>query len=184
MFNPDTYQSYSEYLKIMTKYFNSDNPAPFISARSWVMMNRDTKQLMYAKQENEQRQVASLTKVMTCTIVLELLSKWKLDPSKMMVNILHPNTTEIIGGTTAELITGDRICVKELLYGMMLPSGNDAAQSLGCYFGQFVEIIDNYKKKPAECDANIKLEDFCDEEELEKMKPKTPGIDYGEEYKS
>ena len=43
MFNPDTYSSYAEYVKIMTKYFNSDNPAPFISARSWVMMNRETK---------------------------------------------------------------------------------------------------------------------------------------------
>ena len=55
MFNPDTYSSYAEYVKIMTKYFNSDNPAPFISARSWVMMNRETKQVMFAKQENDQR---------------------------------------------------------------------------------------------------------------------------------
>jgi len=35
----------------MTKYFNLDNPAPYLSARSWVMMNIDTRQIMYAKQE-------------------------------------------------------------------------------------------------------------------------------------
>lgn len=38
-------------------------------------------------------------------------------------------------GTKAELIIGDLISVEELLYGMMLPSGNDAAQSLAIYFG-------------------------------------------------
>ncbi len=137
MFNPDSYTSYSEYLKIMTKFFNSDNPAPFISARSWVMLNRETGQVMYAKQENERRQVASLTKIMTSTVVLELLQKYKLNSEKMMVEILYLNTTGVIGGTTADLITGDRVSVKELLYGMMLPSGNDAAQSLGVYFGNF-----------------------------------------------
>lgn len=88
MFNPETYASYSEYIKIMTKYFNSDNPAPFISARSWVMMNRETKQIMYAKQENEQRQVASLTKIMTATVVFDLLSKYKLEPDRVYVDIL------------------------------------------------------------------------------------------------
>jgi hypothetical protein len=38
-------------------------------------------------------------------------------------------------GTKAELIIGDLMSVEELLYGMMLPSGNDAAQSLAIYFG-------------------------------------------------
>lgn len=142
MFNPDTYSSYAEYIKIMTKFFNSDNPAPFITAKSWVIMNRETKQIMYAKQENDQRQVASLTKIMTATVVLDLVSKYKLDIDRIYVNILQPNTTEFVGGTTAELICGDCLTVKDLLYGMMLPSGNDAAQSLGCYFGRFIEIID------------------------------------------
>jgi D-alanyl-D-alanine carboxypeptidase len=74
---------------------------------------------------------------MTSTVVLELLQKYKLNSEKMMVEILYLNTTGVIGGTTADLITGDRVSVKELLYGMMLPSGNDAAQSLGVYFGNF-----------------------------------------------
>lgn len=41
-------------------------------------------------------------------------------------------------GTSAELIVGDLLTVEELLYGMMLPSGNDAAQSLALYFGVIV----------------------------------------------
>jgi hypothetical protein len=35
----------------MMKYFNLDNPAPFVSARSWVMMNIDTSEVMFAKEE-------------------------------------------------------------------------------------------------------------------------------------
>jgi hypothetical protein len=49
--NPINYASYNEYLRSMTKHFNLDNPAPFISARSWVMMNLNTSELMFAKQE-------------------------------------------------------------------------------------------------------------------------------------
>jgi hypothetical protein len=52
MFNPDCYQTYAEYLHIMTKYFNLDNPAPFLSARSWIMLNMDNKEVLFAKEEN------------------------------------------------------------------------------------------------------------------------------------
>ena len=38
-------------------------------------------------------------------------------------------------GTTANLLAGDSISIMNLLYGMLLPSGNDAAQALGIYFG-------------------------------------------------
>ncbi len=43
-------------------------------------------------------------------------------------------------GTSAELVIGDLISVEELLYGMLLPSGNDAAQCLALYFGVLFEF--------------------------------------------
>lgn len=43
-------------------------------------------------------------------------------------------------GTSAELVIGDLISVEELLYAMLLPSGNDAAQSLALYFGVLFEF--------------------------------------------
>jgi len=39
----------------MTKFFNLDNPAPFVSAKSWVMTNLNTGEIMYGKQEKEVR---------------------------------------------------------------------------------------------------------------------------------
>ena len=55
MFNSDNHSSYGDYVKMMTKYFNLDNPAPFVSAKSWIMYNRDTNKIMYGKQENLKR---------------------------------------------------------------------------------------------------------------------------------
>jgi D-alanyl-D-alanine carboxypeptidase len=49
----------------MIKHFNLDNPAPYVTARSWVMTNLDTGEVLFAKQDKEKRQVASLTKIMT-----------------------------------------------------------------------------------------------------------------------
>jgi hypothetical protein len=41
-------------------------------------------------------------------------------------------------GTSAKLLEGDSLSILNLIYGMMLPSGNDAAQALGIYFGQLL----------------------------------------------
>ena len=49
------YASYGDFYKNMTKFFNLDNPAPFVSAKSWVMTNLNTGELMYAKREKEVR---------------------------------------------------------------------------------------------------------------------------------
>lgn len=43
-----------------------------------------------------------------------------------------------ITGTTANLIEGDSLSINELLFGMMLPSGNDAAVALGVHFGGLI----------------------------------------------
>jgi len=56
--------------------------------------------------------------------------------------VLHSSTNEYIGGTSAELLSYEKMSVKNLLYGMMLPSGNDAAQTLAIFFGNFVNLIE------------------------------------------
>ena len=91
----------------MINHFNLDNPAPFISARSWIMMNIDTGEPMFAKQEKVQRQVASLTKIMTAYVVLDLLDKFDLDWDLTFVHILTSSTTPFLGGTTSELLARD-----------------------------------------------------------------------------
>jgi D-alanyl-D-alanine carboxypeptidase (penicillin-binding protein 5/6) len=122
----------------MIKYFNLDNPAPYVTARSWVMTNLDTGEILFAKQEKEKKQVASLTKIMTFYCVHKIMESHGLDSDKIRVKVLESSTTPMLGGTSAELLPGEKMSVTELLYAMMLPSGNDAAQSLGIYFGNYL----------------------------------------------
>lgn len=64
-----------------------------------------------------------------------------------MVRVLEYSSSLI--GTSAGLLTGDRLTVWELMHGMMLPSGNDAAQSLGIHFGLLLlkQKANQYKKE-------------------------------------
>lgn len=64
---------------------------------------------------------------MTFFVVNQILEKNRLDPDKIRIKILTPCVSQILGGTSAQLLAKDKVTVSELLYGMMLPSGNDAA---------------------------------------------------------
>lgn len=74
------------------------------------------------------REIASLTKMMTLLCTIKLCSKFKINITKCYFRV----TTNAAGtrGTSAELETREWITIQDLLYGMMLPSGNDAANVL------------------------------------------------------
>ena len=61
---------------------------------------------------------------MTAIVCLDLLESRNID-IKTKVTIM-PSAANLVG-TSAELIIGDQLSIEELMYGMMLPSGNDAA---------------------------------------------------------
>ncbi len=52
-------------------------------------------------------------------------------------------------GTSANLRNGDKLLVIDLLFGLLLPSGNDAALALAQYFGKFLSF--SYSTKKNEC---------------------------------
>jgi D-alanyl-D-alanine carboxypeptidase len=61
------------------------------------------------------------------------VKKIKLNPKKTMLQVSRNAAS--IGGTSARLKTGDVLSVYDLLHGLMLPSGNDAAMCLAEHFG-------------------------------------------------
>ncbi len=63
-------------------------PAPFISASSWIIVDKLNGEVMFAKNENESRQVASLTKIMTCHVILNLLERFGINEHKEIVRVL------------------------------------------------------------------------------------------------
>ena len=108
-----------------------------MSATNWSIIDRKKGDLLFGKCEGESRQVASLTKIMTAFVVLNLIEKYASSSSftSLHTNIKIMRPVAQIIGTTANLIEGDTLTIQELLYGMMLPSGNDAATALAIHFG-------------------------------------------------
>jgi serine-type D-Ala-D-Ala carboxypeptidase (penicillin-binding protein 5/6) len=96
-------------------------------------MDQDSREVLFGKFEAERREVASLTKIMTIYTVLNLIDRTVgIDLNERVT--VDPSVTEVIG-TTANLLPGDSLSINELLYGLMLPSGNDAAHMLAMHFG-------------------------------------------------
>lgn len=64
---------------------------------------------------------------------MSMSERFNIDIAKALVTISCEAAETV--GTSAELQTGDSLAVLDLLYGLMLPSGNDAAIALAEYFG-------------------------------------------------
>lgn len=105
-------------------------PLPEVLAPSAVVMDYDTGQVVYAKGETTQRKQASTTKVMTLLLALEYLAG--TDTTVITVS----SSAVAVIGTLAQLQATERITWNQLLYGLMLPSGNDAANLIAEYIGQ------------------------------------------------
>lgn len=93
-----------------------------LNSRSCVVIDRKSKYILYGKNENKKVKMASTTKIMTALLVIENMN---LDTT-VEVSKKAANT----GGSRLGLKTGDKITIKNLLYGLMLCSGNDAAVAL------------------------------------------------------
>lgn len=104
-------------------------------AQAVYLYQLDTETLVYAKNEEEQRAPASLTKLMTALLLVE--SGQPLDTAFTIPAGLQPEFNEIRAnyGTTAGLLCGETVTLEDLLYGCLLPSGNDAASAIAWYLG-------------------------------------------------
>lgn len=94
---------------------------PDISAAALLVYDVDADGILYARAMDEARPVASLTKLMTALLVLEA---GNLDAQVTIAD------DDLIGGAAMGLIAGDTLTVEELLWGLLVPSGNDAAMAL------------------------------------------------------
>ena len=112
---------------------------PKIKAKSWVIFEEKTEKMLFSLKPRKSREVASLTKIMTCYLACYFIEKFEMNPSNHFVKVSKAAVK--LGGTSAELERGDSVSVKDLLYGMMLPSGNDAAYCLANFFGKLAFIL-------------------------------------------
>jgi D-alanyl-D-alanine carboxypeptidase (penicillin-binding protein 5/6) len=109
-----------------------DGP-PFVTAKAWVVVDGNTGELLAGDNHAEKRDPASTTKIMTAYIVTNLAEK---EPSVLDERITFSERADKTPGSTSALKAGEQITVGELLYGLMLPSGNDASVALAEHFGK------------------------------------------------
>ena len=102
-----------------------------ISAHKAILLDADTGRALYEKDADSRSLIASTTKIMTALIVCEQCNV--LDRMRI------PKEAVGIEGSSIYLREGEVLTIQELLYGMMLHSGNDAAVALAIYCGGTVE---------------------------------------------
>ena len=108
--------------------------APAVSAASAVLLDAESGRILYARNENEERAIASITKLMTALVAAEYL-----DDLSQTITVRKEWTG--IEGTSLYLKAGEEISLETLLYGLLLHSGNDAAVALAAHCAGDVETF-------------------------------------------
>lgn len=120
---------------------------PSVSAVSAVLINADTGGTIFEKNADEKRAVASTTKIMTALLTLEsgqLDRRFTVDSMAIRVE-----------GTSMGLREGDIVTRRALCYGMLLPSGNDAANAAAVNIsGSLSAFAEKMNEKAAQLGMN------------------------------
>lgn len=112
------------------------------SAKSAILINADTGEVIYSQNANEKLPMASTTKIMTALLLCE--------EGNMEKEITVTPEMVRVEGTSMGLLGGDKVSFKALLYGMLLASGNDAANVTAYALGGTVDGFVNMMNKKAE----------------------------------
>lgn len=119
------------------------------SAKAICLYDVDAKQMVYGYNEEIRMLPASITKIVTAITALELG-----DPGEIVTVDSKSAGTE---GSSLYLKAGEKISLLNLIYGMMLHSGNDAANAIATHFGydEFVEEMNQIIKKADARDSHF-----------------------------
>lgn len=105
--------------------------AEALSAQKAILMDAATGRVLYEQNADDQSLIASTTKIMTALVVCQQCN--------VLDRVRIPAEAVGIEGSSMYLQEGEILTVQELLYGLMLQSGNDAAVALAIYCGGTVE---------------------------------------------
>ncbi len=130
------------------------------SATSAILMDMDSKRIIYAKNIHEKRSIASISKIMTAVLAIE--------SGKLNDVIVIGDEIEDAYGSGIYIKQQESIKLEDLLYGLMLRSGNDAALAIANYVGgnvdNFVELMNKKAKELGMNDSEFNNPSGLDEE--------------------
>ena len=126
-----------------------ETPDPFCTHAILIDANYD--EVLYEKKAYEKAYPASITKVMTALLVLEAIEAGDLSADTMVTagDTLRQNLVD--GGSTANIKVGETLSVEELLYCLLLPSANEAANVLAVAVDGSIEaFVDHMNRRAGE----------------------------------
>lgn len=104
---------------------------PGVSAVNAVLINENTGEILFKKNAHEKQKIASITKIMTAIIAIE--------SGKMNEKAKISKQAVYTEGSSIYLKQGQKVLLKDLVYGLMLRSGNDSAVAISEYVGGSME---------------------------------------------
>jgi len=129
------------WLPFIQQTYGSGSEQPELTAKSVLMYDLTTNKTIFEKNPRERLPMASITKIMTAIISIE-------NPRKDEKYLVRKEN--IVGEDSMGLESGEVLSLEELLYGLMLPSGNDAAEVLAnnYYLGRdaFIQAMNDKAK--------------------------------------
>ncbi|MED4127129.1 MULTISPECIES: D-alanyl-D-alanine carboxypeptidase family protein [Shouchella] len=118
------------YLPINSMYGKEQVTFP-ISGQAAILMEQESGRVLYGKNEHQPLKIASITKIMTAILAIE---SGKLDETVLVSK--HAEGTE---GSSLYLVSGEKMKLEDLVYGLMMRSGNDAAIAIAEHVGGSVD---------------------------------------------
>ena len=121
--------------------------APATNAEAALLVSPDSGMVLYEKNADERRYPASTTKIMTALLVLENVA----DLNETVTAQASDFETLEADSSSAGIKEGETVTVEDLLYGLMLPSGNEAAYMLARHVaGSYEAFVDMMNKRAEE----------------------------------
>jgi serine-type D-Ala-D-Ala carboxypeptidase (penicillin-binding protein 5/6) len=112
---------------------SGDTPLPVVKAGSWLVADMDSGKVLAARDPHGLYRPASTLKTLTALTLLPLLSKTKV--------YIAQAADATVEGSKVGLLPGAAYTVNQLFYGLLLPSGNDAASALANVYGGWAETV-------------------------------------------
>ncbi|NEU31041.1 D-alanyl-D-alanine carboxypeptidase [bacterium LRH843] len=119
------------FLLLLPTTIQAESPNFSVSAEGAILMEAESSRILYAKKEHEKLRIASITKIMTAILAIE--------SGKMNEMAKVSSKAERVEGSRIYLRVGDKMKLEDLVYGLMLKSGNDAAVAIAEHVAGSVE---------------------------------------------